>query len=113
AELRGKRQRETAPVRCGEKFFWIRANAVFKTCVERIGRLLEHAAVCGNRPLAGLQVALPNRRCFALHDEILHFKRYVRLNLPIRFEMRRSGYINRAVSTTQDIHTECIRRYDS
>src|ERR1700676_1131075 len=68
AELRGKRHGETSRVGCGEELFRGCADAVFKARAERILRLFEDAAVGRDRPFAVFQPALPDCRCFALHD---------------------------------------------
>jgi hypothetical protein len=57
AQFRRERHRETARVRGGNQFFWIRANAVLEAGVERILRFLEHGAFSGNTTLAGFQIA--------------------------------------------------------
>src|SRR5580693_9151387 len=68
AKLRRKRYGEAARV-CGrQKFFRICSHSIFKPRAEGILRVLERATVSGDCSLTGLQIALPNCRCFALHD---------------------------------------------
>src|ERR1700722_5528865 len=67
AELCRESHSETSRVGRGEKFFRIRADAVFEARAERILRLFEDAAVGGDRALAFFQAALPDCRFFALH----------------------------------------------
>src|ERR1700674_1138973 len=67
AKLRGKRHRETPGVCRGQQLLRISTHAVLKARAKGILRLLEDAAVSGNRAFAGLQVTLPDGTCFALH----------------------------------------------
>lgn len=69
AQLGGKSHRESTGVGGGEQFFGIGADAVFEAGAIRVLRLLEDAAVGGDRAFAVLQTALPKGRCFALHED--------------------------------------------
>jgi hypothetical protein len=68
AQLGGKSHRESTGVRRGEELLGIRAHPVFKSRAVGILRLLQDAAIRRNGALPIFQAALPNRRCFALHD---------------------------------------------
>lgn len=68
AELRRKSHGEAAGVGGGEELFGIGADATFEAGVEGVGGLFKDAAVGGERAFAGLQIALPNCRSFALHE---------------------------------------------
>src|SRR5712664_3092992 len=79
AKLRGERHREAPGMRRSKKFLRIRTHTIFKSRAERILRLLQDAAVGGNRALAILQTTLPDCRCLALHVSLLfaYFVRFV------------------------------------
>src|SRR6267142_2672280 len=71
AELRGERHREAPGMRRSKKFFRIRTHTIFKSRAEGILRLLQDAAVGGNRALTVFQTTLPDCRCLALHVSLL------------------------------------------
>src|SRR5579859_3146656 len=81
AELRGKGHRETSRMRRGEELFRISAHAVFKARAEGILGLFQDPAVGRDRALAVFQAALPDCRCFALHEAapFALFAEFVRL----------------------------------
>src|SRR5271169_887164 len=63
AELCGERHSETSRVCRSKKLFGVRADAILKARAERILRLLQDAAIRGNRAFAVFQSALPDCRC--------------------------------------------------
>ena len=57
AELRGQSHGEATCVGCGEQFFGVCADTVFKARAEGILRLFKSAAVGGNGAFTGFQIA--------------------------------------------------------
>src|SRR5262245_6127142 len=60
--------RKTAGMRGRDEFFRIRAVCSLEAGGKGIRRVLEYPTVGGERTLALLEIAMPNRRCRLLHD---------------------------------------------
>jgi len=66
-QLSGQRHGKTAGMRGREQLLGIGALPVFKSAVERVGRIVQYVGRCGERTLAAFQIALPMCLCGSLH----------------------------------------------